>query len=83
MSETVLDIKRWGDNLGIPLPVAVARAAHLHVDQRVNFSVEGRAVVIRPVEDAALTLEQPLVRFNPEKHGGEAMQRSVVGDERW
>ena len=28
MSEAVLDIKKWGNNLGVRLPAAVARAAH-------------------------------------------------------
>ncbi len=27
MSEAVLDIKKWGNNLGVRLPAAVARAA--------------------------------------------------------
>ena len=49
MAEAVLDIKQWGNNLGVRLPAAVAREAHLHVDQRVRVSVEGDQVVITPV----------------------------------
>jgi antitoxin MazE len=83
MTEAVLDIKQWGNNLGVRLPVAVARAAHLHVDQRVRISVEDGNVVIRPVDDVALTLEQRLARFDPTRHGGEVMQSQDVGAERW
>jgi antitoxin MazE len=83
-TEAVLDIKQWGNNLGVRLPVAVSRAAHLHVDQRVRITVENGAVVIRPTEEPALTLEQRLALFDPEKHGGEAMRQShVLGAERW
>ena len=39
MAEAVLDIKRWGNNLGVRLPAAVAREARLHVDQRVRVAV--------------------------------------------
>ena len=39
MTEAVLDIKQWGNNLGVRLPAAVAREAHLYVDQRVRISV--------------------------------------------
>ncbi|MEA3642980.1 MAG: PbsX family transcriptional regulator [Lamprobacter sp.] len=39
MTDTVLDIKHWGINLGVRLPAAVARAAHLHADQRVRITV--------------------------------------------
>jgi antitoxin MazE len=37
MTEAILDIKKWGNNLGVRLPAAVARAAQLHVDQRVHI----------------------------------------------
>jgi len=83
MTEAVLDIKQWGNSLGVRLPAVVARAAHLRVDQRVRISVEDRTIVIRPVEDAELTLDQRLARFDPARHGGEVMQGQAVGAERW
>ncbi len=83
MTEAVLDIKRWGNSLGVRLPAPVARAAHLHVDQRVCITVEDGVILIRPIGNAAPTLEQRLARFDPEKHGGEVMQSPPVGAERW
>lgn len=82
MAEAILDIKHWGNNLGVWLPAAVARAAHLHADQR-RVAVEQGRVVITPVEDAPPTLEQRLARFDPARHGGEAMAGEAVGAERW
>jgi antitoxin MazE len=83
MTEAILDIKHWGNNLGVRLPAAVAREAHLHADQRVRITVEGGRVVITPLADAPLTLEQRLARFDPDRHGGEAMTVEPVGAERW
>lgn len=83
MPEAVLDIKRWGNNLGVRLPAAVARAAHLHVDQRVRISVEDRTIVIQPVEEAEPTLDERLDHFDPTRHGGEAMRTQAVGAELW
>ena len=84
MTEAVLDIKQWGNNLGVRLPAAVARAAHLHVDQRVRVSVDGDQVVITPVTDVHLSLEQRLAVYDPARHGGEVMGTSgAVGAERW
>lgn len=83
MTVAVLDIKQWGNNLGVRLPAAVAREAHLRVDQRVRVSVEGRQVVITPVDDTPLTLEQRLALFDPARHGGEAMASQRIGAERW
>ena len=83
MIEAVLDIKQWGNNLGVRLPAAVAREAHLHVDQRVRISVKGEQVIITPVIDAPLTLEQRLANFDLARHGGEAMASKLIGAERW
>lgn len=84
MTETILDIKHWGSNLGVRLPAAIARAAHLHADQRVRITVEGERIIITPIHDEALSLEQRLARFDPERHGGEAMPvDESLGAERW
>jgi antitoxin MazE len=83
MTSAILDIKRWGNNLGVRLPVGVARAAHLHADQPVRVEVENGRVVITPLENQQLTLEQRLERFDPARHGGEVMDTTAVGAERW
>jgi antitoxin MazE len=84
MSAVVLDIKHWGNNLGVRLPAAIARAAHLRADQRVSISVEDGRVVVTPLPDAPLTLAQRLAQFDPHKHGGEAMPTDDrVGAEQW
>jgi len=82
MTEAVLDIKQWGNSMGVRLPVAVARKAHLRVDQRVRLSVKGGQVVITPIINAPLTLEQRLARFDPTRHGGELMASKLIGAER-
>lgn len=71
MAEAVLKIKQWGNNLGIRLPAQLAREANLHAGQPVRVSVEGDQVVIAPINDSQLTLEQRLAAFDPVRHGGE------------
>ena len=84
MSEAILNIKRWGNSLGVRLPAAVAREAHLHEDQRVRVSVEGDQVVIAPLDATRLTLEQRLATYDPRRHGGEQMDTTqTLGAERW
>lgn len=83
VSEAVLDIKKWGNNLGVRLPAAVARAAHLHAGQRVRVTVEAGRVVITPEAAAPLSLEQRLALYDPARHGGEAMASGRLGAERW
>jgi antitoxin MazE len=84
MAEAVLDIKQWGNNLGVRLPAAVAREAHLQVHQRVRVTVEGSQVIITPLENAPLTLEQRLAIYDVKRHGGEQMSTTqTLGAERW
>ena len=83
MSEAVLCVKQWGNSLGVRLPQAVARAAHLHADQQVRTSVEQGRVVIEPLPQDGLSLEARLQRFDPARHGGEAMPTAQVGAEKW
>jgi antitoxin MazE len=83
MAEVYLDIKQWGNNLGVRLPAAVARAAHLRADQRVRVSVEDGLIVIRPADESVLTLEQRLAQYDPERHGGEVMADTPIGAEKW
>jgi antitoxin MazE len=83
MSQVELNIRKWGNNLGVRLPAAVAKAAGLRADQRVRIVVEDGIVMIKPVDDEAHTLEQRLARFNPIRHGGEHLADEPVGAERW
>ena len=83
MTQSILSIKHWGNNLGVRLPQAVARAANLHADQQVRVSVEAGRVVIEPVPSDVLTLEERLKRFDPQRHGGEVMGVTPVGAEKW
>lgn len=74
MTETFLVIRKWGNSLGGRLPAAVAREAKLHADQRVRISVKNGRIIITPLSEGLLTLEQRLASFDPARHGGEAMQ---------
>lgn len=83
MSTAILDIKQWGNNLGVRLPSAVAKAANLHADQRVRIAVEDGRVVITPEAPAQLTLEQRLALYDASRHGGEVMVTPAIGAEKW
>jgi len=83
MPETTLDIKHWGNSLGVRLPAAIARAANLHVDQRVRISVEDGRVIIEPAEKVQPSLAERLAAYDVSRHGGEVMATEPTGAERW
>ena len=84
MTEVELDIKQWGNNLGVRLPAAIAREAHLRAHQRVRLSVADGHIIITPVVDGPLTLEQRLAQYDSARHGGEIMATEQrLGAEQW
>ncbi len=84
MTEAVLDIKKWGNSLGMRLPSSIAKAAHLHLDQRVRLVVENDQILILPLENKIDSLKQRLDKFSYDRHGGEVMDKTErVGVESW
>lgn len=83
MSNFDLHLRKWGNSLAVRLPVEVAREAGLKLDQRVRLEVEHDCVVIRPLAPEEPTLEERLERFEPLRHGGEAIADQPIGAERW
>ena len=83
MTEATLDIKPWGNNLGVRIPAAVAKQAKLRANQTVRLTVEQGRVIITPLHDQPLGLAERLALFDPALHGGEAMAVEPVGSERW
>lgn len=81
--ETTLDIRKWGNSLGVRLPATVAKEAGLTLNQKIKITVEDKKLIVTPANEP-LSLEQKLALFNPEKHGGEQMQTpSLLGAEKW
>jgi antitoxin MazE len=82
MSVAVLQIKAWGNSLGVRIPSAVARAARLQVSQSVKLTVEDGRVVITPQSPMRLTLDERLARYDSARHGGEVMVAAAIGAEK-
>ena len=83
MTRTILNIKKWGNNLGVRLPIRIITEAGLHENQQVELRVENELVIISPVPKEKLSLEQRLKSFDTKRHGGEAMVTDQIGSEVW
>ena len=84
MTEVTLDIEKWGNSLGVRLPSAIAREAHLHVDQKVRLSIVDEQIILSPVLEEILSLDDRLATFDSKRHGGESMVAAEpLGAEKW
>jgi antitoxin MazE len=64
MAQAVLQVKHWGNSLGVRLPTATAKPHNLHANQQVKLSVEADSIIITPIKEA---LSDKLAHFDPER----------------
>ena len=76
-----LTLQRWGNSLAVRIPSSIARSAGFKAGQPVEVSAQESAVRVASAGEPRLTLKQKLARFDPERHGGEAMATSRAGNE--
>ena len=77
----MLTVQRWGNSLAVRIPSSVARSAGFKVGQPVEVSAQESAVLVTAAGEPKLTLKQKLARFDPARHGGEAMPSGFLGKE--
>ena len=70
----------WGTSLGLRITKAVAKVAGVEADSQVTISAQPGRIVIEVVAKRP-TLEAMLARFDPARHGGEAMAFAPIGKE--
>jgi antitoxin MazE len=70
MTQAILQVKHWGNSLGVRLPSSIAKLLHIHVNQQVKIMVEDDRIIIAPIKES---LDEKLARFDKQRHGGEVM----------
>jgi antitoxin MazE len=81
LEKATLVLQRWGNSLAVRIPLSIAKSAGFKVGQPVEVFVQHSAVRVAPAEESQLTLKQKLARFDPARHGGEAMATGRAGNE--
>jgi antitoxin MazE len=76
-----LTLQHWGNSLALRIPSAMARSVGFKVGQPVEISAQDFGIKVEIVGEPRLSLRQKLARFDPERHGGEAMAAMPVGKE--
>jgi len=76
-------LKKWGNSLGVHLPIELINTVHLSEGQQVYLrSIKGN-IVISPITKKKRSLADRLENFDPSKHSGEVMQTTArLGSEK-
>jgi len=76
-------IQKWGNSLALRIPSAFARQVGLEQGASVEVSLRQGKVIIEPVEEPPLTLEQLLEGVTDENLHDEVDTGPAVGKEVW
>lgn len=77
-------VRKWGNGNAVRLPKQILEAANLQTGQSLAIHMEGKAIVLTPVEDTSKpTLQELLEDVTPQAIGGELDWGDEQGLERY
>jgi antitoxin MazE len=76
-------VQKWGNSLALRIPKSFATEVGLQNESSVEMSVANGKLIIRPVVEQEVTLEQLLERVTPENLHDEVDTGSATGREAW
>ncbi|TFI53445.1 AbrB/MazE/SpoVT family DNA-binding domain-containing protein [Mastigocladus laminosus UU774] len=76
-------VAKWGNSLAIRIPRSIAEQAQVTEGTSINFSVEGKSIVITPQKRKKYTLDELLEGMTPDKFHSEFETGNAVGNEDW
>jgi antitoxin MazE len=76
-------VQKWGNSLALRIPKSFAAEAGLHADTAVELSLVEGTLVVKPVTQQPLRLEQLLRDVTDENLPGEWDTGTAVGKEVW
>jgi antitoxin MazE len=76
-------IQKWGNSLAIRIPRAFATEVNLQHNTPVDISLLEDKIIIKPIAEPELTLEELLAGIKEENLHGEVDTGSAAGNEIW
>lgn len=76
-------VKKWGNSLALRIPKSLAEQLDMKTDTEVEIVVEDGQLVIKPLPEPELTLEELLSQITAENLHKEVDTGTAVGGEVW
>jgi antitoxin MazE len=83
MSNMEIRVKKWGNNLALRIPKSFADEMGLKDDTQVELSIVDKKLVIVPVAEPELSLENLLAQVTEDNLHDEVDIGTAVGREMW
>lgn len=79
----ITTVQKWGNSLGIRIPMPIARETHLHAGSYVDIREENENVVIAPVKQPGFRLDDLLKNITEQNLHQETDFGMAEGKEAW
>ena len=76
-------VQKWGNSLAVRIPKSLALESQLGQNTLVEMSLEAGKIVLVPVVQSEVTLEQLLEGVTPDNLHGEIKTGDSIGQEIW
>ena len=76
-------IQKWGNSLAVRIPRPFAEESQLHEDSPVDVSVRNGKLVVAPLVEPALSLEELVEHITAKNRHHEVESAGPVGNEIW
>lgn len=76
-------IQKWGNSLALRIPRPFAEESNLHEDSAVDITVRNGELVVVPILEPAISLEELVERITPQNRHAEIETGGSVGNEIW
>jgi len=76
-------VQKWGNSLALRIPKAFADEIAIMPDSPVEVTIIDGKLVVVPVEEPEITLEELLAGITPDNLHGEVSAGAAVGNEVW
>ena len=78
-----LIVRKWGNSLAIRIPKDIARLSNISQDTKVEVEIVDGKLILKPVEEKRLTLDELLADITAETIHQEITTGSPTGNEIW
>ena len=76
-------IQKWGNSLALRIPRPFAEESNLHEDSAVDITVRNGKLVVVPILESVISLEDLVERITPQNRHAEIETGESVGNEVW
>ena len=76
-------VQKWGNSLGIRLPLSITKSLNIKANTSIQIKIEGDKILIQPIKNIEFDLKELISHINESNHHDEQEWGNPIGNEIW